>query len=152
MSTNVVISLQVNDAVKKSPYDNEVPRVYGMHHGVHLADEDWYPYDVPGMDVKKALKYAYKHSGMTKSVTVLLPLARDFQTEEKFLADAFNNKTTVHMAMMYAYPEGHILNPLENMLIHDFKVVQFRLTATIDGVLPRFYQVFSFEAKKLEVL
>jgi hypothetical protein len=152
MSTDVVIKLQVNDAVKQSPYDNEMPSVYGIDHGIHLADDSWDPYDVPNMDVKKALRYPYKHSGMMKSVTILLPVFRDFATEEKFLIEAFNNKTTVRLAMIYAYPEGHIVKPLENMLIYDFKVVQYRLTAKIEGVWPAVLSSVFFRDQKIRGL
>ena len=151
MADDIVIKLQVNDVVK-STYATETPTVSGIQPSVFLGDDPWYPYDGPEKDVKKSLKTVYKRSGLTKALTILIPLDPDFATEEKFLADAYTNKTTISKAMMFAYPKGHVLNPLENMIINNFRVVQHRLLARIEGVFPKFYQVFSFEAKKIEVL
>ena len=155
MAVDIVIDLQVNDAIRQSTDDRSMTRVLGMQYGVYLATGgDWYPYNRTGLDeIKDALNFVYTRSGMNNSVTILITINNGFTTQEKFLRKAFAKKTAVKEAYTYAYPFGMILNPLENIIITDFKVTQHKtLSENKKLKIPGMFEVFSFEAKKITVL
>jgi hypothetical protein len=146
MATKYQIELEVKGLTMD--YWEKAHVLFGIQYGIYLANDNWYPYGED--DVEQAIKFVFNRSRVNNMITILQPMSHASPSQDKTLKKAFEKKTTIKEAYIYAYPENNILNPLDFVGIKNFKIVHHAIIGESKKLkIPGIFEVYAFQADQI---